>query len=476
MIDYKELCLDKSLKDHLYIQLFRQLKNQILSAKLLAGEKLPPIRKLSETLKVNNVTIVNAYKLLEEGGYVYKKIGSGTFVSEIKYSLASEEEESDFVINFASASPSADLFPVELFKESINKALDRDMGNAFSYQELKGYLPLRQSLSGYLESINIDADPESIHVISGAQQGIDIVSKGLIDYGDYVIVESPTYTGALASLNLKGANILEVPLLTDGPNIAVLKKLIGKYRPKLLYVMPNFHNPTGISYSYEKKKELLSLADKYEFKIIEDDFSSDLYFDSKFPVTLKSLDKNNKVIYIKSFSKVLMPGLRLGFMVAPTDIEKQIMFAKHTSDISTSGLIQRAFDIFLRSGYLSVQVDKIRAEYKSRYFEAIEILEKKNKKIMKCDFPDGGLNFWVEIPEGLDSDVLVRKVNSKGVKVVSGKEFYSSKARENFIRLSISTQKSENLAKGIDIIYDELVKYLNDYNSVADKKSFIPTI
>lgn len=476
MISYEKIELDRDLKDHLYIQLFRQIKQQIISGDLSAEEKLPPIRKLADALNVNNVTVVNAYKLLEEGGYVYKVIGSGTFVSKIKYSVEREIEPSDLSINFASTSPTADLFPVELFKESINTALDRDMGNAFGYQEIKGYLPLRESICKYAMEIDIDTTPENIHIISGAQQGIDIVSKGLVDYGDYVLVETPTYTGAVASLNLKGANILEVPLLPDGPNISALRKLIEKYRPKLFYAMPNFHNPTGISYSDEKKKQILEFANLYNFRIIEDDFSSDLYFDENRPTTLKSLDRDNKVIYIKSFSKVLMPGLRLGFMIAPLDIEKELMFAKHTSDISTSGLIQRAFDIFLRRGYLKVQVDKIRNEYKERYDEVVRIIQQNTSGLYKCDLPLGGLNFWLEIPKGLDCDVLVRKANSKGVKIVSGKEFYPSMVQDNYVRISIASQNVENIEKGFEILEVELLKYLNDYNSVADKKYYIPII
>lgn len=305
-----------------YIQIYNHIKEMIVQRKIKEHEKLPPIRKLADFINVNNATIVKVYELLEKEGYVYKIIGSGTFVSSLKIKEEVNIKKYKDMIHFDSGNPSKDLFPLDNFKAAINMALEEDGASIFEYDEGKGSEELREELCTYLRKKKINTNKNNIQIISGAQQGIDIVCKGLINYSDVVFVEEPTYNGALEVFKSRGAKIITIPMLDDGIDIGILKLKLEKIKPKLIYVMPNFQNPSGISYSEYKKKKLIELSEEYDFYILEDDFISDFAFDSKDNKPLKSYDMKNRVIYIKSFSKILMPGLRIGIVDIPRELQK----------------------------------------------------------------------------------------------------------------------------------------------------------
>ena len=275
------------------------------------------LQNRSDFINVNNATIVKVYELLEKEGYVYKAIGSGTFVSSFNLKKERTNTKDKDIIYFDSGNPSKDMFPLKDFKSAINMALEKDGASIFEYDEGKGSNQLREELSTYLKGKKINTNKDNIQIISGAQQGIDIVCKGLINYSDVVFVEEPTYNGALEVFKSRGAKIITIPMLDDGLDIGILKLKLEKIKPKLIYVMPNFQNPTGISYSTYKKKKLIELSEEYDFYILEDDFISDFSFDSEDNRPLKSYDMKNRVIYIKSFSKILMPGLRIGIVDIP---------------------------------------------------------------------------------------------------------------------------------------------------------------
>ena len=212
-------------------------------------------------------------------------------------------------------------------------ALDDDLASLFNYDDGNGIYELKEVMVEYLAKQKIEASPDNIIITSGGQQGIDIISKGLLGYTDVVFIEEPTYSGAIDLFKMRNTRLISIPLLEDGIDIGLLKMKLEKIRPRLLYLMPNFQNPTGISYSEYKKKKLIDLAEEYNFYILEDDFISDFKFISENHRTLKSYDKYNRVIYIKSFSKILMPGLRMGLMVVPTELVERTVVSKHNSDI-----------------------------------------------------------------------------------------------------------------------------------------------
>lgn len=467
--------LSRSDQQHLYIQLYRGIKELIYTGKLKGGERIPPIRKMAELLGINNVTVIKAYEILEKENLIHKRRGSGSYVSlalpqhskerKSTYALPPIHDEQELpqlkqglirveenMINFASGTPSPELFPVAAFKNALNQVLDRDQGYAFGYQEGQGYYPLREALKGILSQKGMLEDTENIHIISGAQQGIDIASKVLLNHGDYVFVENPTYTGALGAFHSRGARIVDIPLEEDGINLYSLERKIKVHRPKLIYVMPNFHNPTGISYSLEKKARLIELAGKYGFYILEDDYLSELNFCGSDNSTLKSMDHWERVIYIKSFSKILMPGLRLGFLAIPPRMQEHLLLAKHNSDISTSGLLQRAFELYLRSGEWDEHIKFMEHSYFTR-FEAMKkcVMEYFPKEVTYRP-PQGGVNFWFTLPKDLSAETLSDLAQRRKIALATGKLFSINQKEDQHFRLSIAAVTLEEIHQGVEIL------------------------
>lgn len=456
--------LDKAQQEPLYIQLFSQIKSIIEQGIIPEDYKLPPIRELAVQLGINNVTVVNAYKLLEDHKLAYKRVGSGTYVLplEEKLNLDSisiedhEEQEYDYCenegfINFATASPDPGLFPMTDFKKAMNAVIERDGGNAFMYHDSRGYLPLRSSIAAYLAQKEIKVGAEDVYIISGAQQGIDIISKAFLTNGDYVFVESPTYTGAVALFKSRGARIVEIPMLYDGPDMKELEKLLQIIKPKFMYTMPNFQNPTGYCYSERKKKHLMLLVKKYKLLVVEDDYSGDLSYTDKPAVPLKVFDKSDSIIYIKSFSKIFMPGLRVAFLIIPKHIKKDIASAKYMTDISTSGFMQRVLDLYLKENILDEHVKYMKKEYGTRYFEAVRGV----KKLLRgatFNQPNGGLNLWIKLPEGVEASALHELCKENKVIFTPGTVFLKGNEGENHIRISFAGVSSTEIAKGISII------------------------
>ncbi len=468
----EDIVLDKDSSEYLYVQLYKQVKAMISDGEIEVNSKLPTIRKLAKDLGVNNVTVVNAYNLLQEQGYVYKRVGSGTFASDVSSNALkfdseqdpSVEEQSD-MINFAITAPPEDLFPIEDIKISINKVLDRDKGLAFSYQQSQGYYPLRKSIKEYLSGYKIDTSEDNIQIISGAQQGIDILSKALIDYGDVVFTENPTYSGALAVFKSRSARTISINIESDGIDIIDLENKLRSFKPKFIYVMPIFQNPTGYSYSLDKKHKLLELAKKHDFYIIEDDYLSDVSFNNKENVTLKSLDQEDRVIYIKSFSKISMPGLRLAFIVIPKALYNDVLSAKHISDISTSGIIQRAFDVYLTSDSWDKNLKYISDIYINRFNVMIDCVKKYIPDIIKFTLPEGGLNFWFTLPDGYSANELYRNCLENNISISPGSVFNIDKSDNENFRLSVASLDDNSIKNGMNKFSEILSDFLKEYEN-----------
>ncbi|WP_242855779.1 PLP-dependent aminotransferase family protein [Ruminiclostridium josui] len=408
-----------------YLQLFNSIKEKISQGEMKPGERLPAIRSLASQLGVNTSTVVNAYKQLESNSYITAKKGSGYFVSNTKSGKQDTHFSSDLglfkdtsVINFASATPHPSIFPIESFKACINDVLERDKGFAFGYDESNGYRPLRQSILKYFNreySISVE-DESFLQIVSGAQQGIDIIGKVLLNPGDYVVTETPTYDGAVAAFKSRGARVVSVNMDKDGMDMEELEKKVRICKPKLIYIMSRYQNPTTVCYSQEKLKELLLLAKENNLYIVEDDSMSELCFEKEKSTPLKTLDTGNEyVIYLKSFSKILMPGLRVGCMVMPYQLLSDFTNIKHTSDISSSGLIQRSLDLYFRSEKWDEHLQYMKEIYRGRFEFMLNSLENISKYGFKFQKPGGGLYFWVKLPRYLSAKLFYQKCKSNGL-------------------------------------------------------------
>ena len=443
----------------IYLQLYSQLKEKIEKEKIKG--KLIPVIKFAEELEISPSTVAKAYDELERNGYVTKKEGSGVYVKFQKkknvYLEDHMESETfrygyfnpEFNIDFASATPNETVLPMESLKRAINFVLDRDRESAFLYEDPQGYFYLRKTICEKLKKEeNIDIEVKNIQIVSGAQQGIDIISEAFLYPNDIVIVEDPTYRGARNSFKKNDCKIMEVSMQKDGFSVRELEKILKRKKIKLFYTMPNFQNPTGISMSFEKKIKLLELAEKYDFYILEDDGLSNLYFDKNKPETLKSLDKNNRVIYIKSYSKIFMPGLRLAYITIPDILLDTILARKFSSDIYHSGLNQRAFQYLLENGDWDIHMEKARNIFKEKQ----KIMYNSLKKIKDISLrkPKGGLCFWVKLPENVSSKAVYINMLSHGVGILPGVVF--SEKKDNYIRISFAQCEEKNIEEGVKLL------------------------
>ncbi len=455
-----------------YMQLFEHIKNMITDGGLKPGEKLPAVRQLAEAFEINTITVVNAYKQLENNKYITAKKGSGYYVSANKAKKAEAYSSSDLgltanesVINFAGATPHPEIFPIESFKECINEVLERDKGFAFGYQESNGFRPLRKSVLDYLDSsysIKAESEENAI-IVSGAQQGIDLIGKALLNPGDYVLTETPTYDGAVAVFKSRGARVVGVNMEPEGIDLIDLEKKIRICRPKLIYIMTSFQNPTTISYSFKKLQELLVLAARYNVYVVEDDSMSELSYGNAGLHTLKALDgKNELVIYLKSFSKILMPGLRVGCMLVPGVLVSDFTRIKHTSDISSSGLIQRSLDRYFRTGKWGEHLQYMKEIYRGKYEFMLGQLERMEKSGIKFNRPNGGLYFWIKLPGKLSSENFFLSCRKAGLLIIPSGVFYDldNKNKDSHIRLSFAASNIEQIKKGMAILETCLKEYV----------------
>lgn len=469
---FSSIALEKEGKTPLYQQLAEGIAALITEGILPANQKLPPIRRMAEWFAVNTVTVVTAYKHLEQKQLVYSRRGSGTFVSPLPVeqipkpvtnrNLYSFESGllAENAINFASTSLPHEMFPVDAFKRAFDAVLEKEKGGAFRYTDSMGYEPLRQQLCRYLEEHGIKTTVENVQIISGAQQGLDIIAKAMLRYGDVVFVEKPTFYGAAGAFLSHGGKLVEIPVEQDGMDLAVLEDYLKLYQPRFIYMMAYFQTPTGISYSMEKKRRLLELAEKYDTYMIEEDDFYDFHYGKEPLVPLKALDYRNRVIYIKSFSKILMPGLRMGLIVLPKKIQQIVMEAKYTTDISTSGFLQRAMTYYLEENGWEKHAEEARRYGGGKYRKTLSAAQKYLPSEVTFGRPNGGVSLWLALPEGISAEQLCSRMLEKNVILIPGSQYDMHGTEDRHIRLSFANLSDDKIEVGLKRMGDTLREML----------------
>ena len=453
-----------------YVQIANFIKDLIDKRKIKEGNKLETIRELSKKLGVNNVTIVSAYNKLKAEGYAYQKVGSGSYAKRKEVASNFRREYSNTlkklsmedltdVVDFTGETSKEVLFPINDLKHIINEVLERDGANALLSDNRNGYTNLIDTINKAFW--NYKLNNEDILIVSGAQQGIDIASKGILNINDNIIVEKPTYVGALSVFKWRKVNLFEVPIEDDGINLDKFEKILQKNEIRCFYTMSYFQNPTGISYSLEKKKRILDLAEIYDFYIIEDDYLSELIYENSLEyISFKSLDKNDRVIYIKSFSKIFLPGIRLGYLVAPTIFRETLQNSKHNTDITTSSLMQRALELYISDNKWKKNIKNLNDEYIKRYTHMKRLLDKEFKDILTYKDPKGGLNFYLTLKEEfmINTKELFVRLRQKNVYITPGTMFFTSQndGQDSF-RLAFYQTGKEKIEKGMKILKEELI-------------------
>ena len=486
------LPLDRDGPEPLYRQIAAALRERMVRGELTVGERLPPVRALALSLGVTPETAAAAYKELERAGAVTARVGRGTFVAAaaalpppvagtpvpLPFSAAGASTEYadspqhvlfDDILRLASQAgmvafmggvPAPDLLPVEQVRRAIDRVLRRDGAAALQYDAPEGYLPLRRTVARFLEQEGIDADPDGMLITSGVMQGIDLVAKVFVNPGDDVVTESPTYLPSIGAFKTRGARILPVPLDGEGLDLLALERLLVRHRPKLIYTMPSFQNPTGQTMSIEKRLQLLAIAQRFDIPVLEDDYCSLLHYTPRPPVALKALDRSGHVIYLASVSKVISPGLRLGYLLAAPSLLPRLKVAKYQSDMHTPSLIQRAVDLLLKHPETGAHLQRLRAEYRGRRDAILAAMAAHFPAGVSWTRPEGGFHLWVRVPPHVPVMSLFFEATRRGVAFAPGQVFFPGEATENGLRLSFSATSVEAINQGIPVLGELLAAYL----------------
>jgi len=362
------------------------------------------------------------------------------------------------LISFAGGLPAPDVFPVEEFKEACDVVLSEVGPQALQYGMTEGYMPLRELIARHSCRYGILVDYENIQITSGSQQALDLLGKLLINPGDRVLVEAPTYLGALQAWNAYEPEYITVPSDENGMKTEYLENAL-RYGPKFIYVLPNFQNPTGSTLTLERRKQLIQLADQYGVPIVEDDpygqlrYEGDhlppvLVLDDEFQKNGNSNYRGN-VIYLSTFSKTIAPGIRLAWIVAPPEVIKKIVQAKQGADLHTSTFNQMVAYEVAKGGFLDEHVRVIRKVYGERRDVMLESMEKYFPEGVSWTHPLGGMFLWATLPEGIDATELMDKAIALKVAYVPGAPFFPNGGGENTLRLNFSNANKEMIAEGI---------------------------
>ncbi len=352
------------------------------------------------------------------------------------------------IISFAGGLPSPKTFPINAFAEACAKVLREDGQAALQYAASEGYAPLREAVAAQLPWM---VDPAQVLITTGSQQGLDLVAKVLIDAGSRILVETPTYLGALQAFTPMEPEVVSVASDDEGVDVEDLahKAGSGADKARFLYVLPNFQNPTGRTMSEARRAALSARAAALGLPLIEDNPYGDLWFDAPPPLPLTARNPEG-CIYLGSFSKVLAPGLRLGFVVAPKSVYPKLLQAKQAADLHSPGFNQRMVAEVMKHGFLDRHVPTIRALYKAQRDAMLAALAKEMAGLgVQWNTPDGGMFLWVRLPEGMNAVALLPKAVDKGVAFVPGAAFYADHADPRSLRLSFVTASADQIRTGV---------------------------
>lgn len=358
------------------------------------------------------------------------------------------------IISFAGGLPAPQTFPVKQLEEISCQLLREKGATALQYGPTEGEAPLREELAKWLSHEKTSIKAENILITTGSQQGLDIVSKIFLDPNDIVVMELPTYIGGLQTFTSYRAKMVGVPQDNHGMRIDLLGTLLAKLarkgrKPKFIYVVPDFQNPSGVTMTLERRKALLQLAYKFEIPILEDSPYRDLRFAGQAVPAIYSLDTENQVIALGTFSKLLCPGLRLAWIIAPAEWMDRMIVAKQGMDLCSPSYTQLIVAEFLKRGYLKAQVESIRKLYAIKREAMLAALKKYMPRGVKWTEPEGGLFLWVQLPKRMSATELFPKAIENKVAYVIGSAFHCNGKGFNTMRLNFSYPSEEQIDEGI---------------------------
>lgn len=487
--------LNRNDKIPLYLQLKDRIAAMITGKLLLPGSKLPATRDLAESLDVSRNTVVQAYQELEVEGLISSRVGCGTFVSHYPPAGVSMSESTEQVcmsyeglfsagwtrvhadlesvfeqlaqpaaaslfIDMASDQPHPSLLPTAEFGECLQSAVHRYRGQLLTTGSPCGFEPLLDYLPSLLARRNVICRPENLMVVSGLQQALSLIGRLFIDRGDTVLLQHLTYPSALGVFRSLQCNCVGIRMDDEGLCIDVLERILRHRRPKLLYIIPTFHNPSGTTLAAERRRKLMELARDNGFLIVEDDYAHDLAFGGREALPLKSWDVSGSVIHLGSFSESLFPGIRLSWIVAAKPVIDRLALLKQSFDLYTNRILQGALLELCRKGYYDRVVKRKRQAYARRCESLAAAMTQFFPDEVAWHKPKGGLFQWVDIPEELDAFALLLRTRERGVVFSPGRMFAVEEWSRSGFRLSFVSPEEEQIPRGVQIIGDTLKDFL----------------
>lgn len=469
--------MDPSSKEPLYRQIFDQVVERIQSGAFPPGYRLPPSRALATELKTHRNTIVRAFEELSAAGFIVSTVGRGTFVAddvpwmETKdppsrtslpwSSLVSKAVAAEPLgrldrlarppllrdsVNLSRMQPSADRLPHDLLRRCIDHVLRTRGAEALGYAPREGLPRLRELIVSELGRTGVPARVEDVLVTTGSQQALDLIARALIDPGDSFLVEESTYNGAINLFSAAGARVVGVPSDNEGPEMGALEQY-ARAPVKGFYLMPNSGNPTGACMPAARRRRLVEWSHRAGIPLIEDDYGADLNLDDDSPPpALRALD--GEVIYVGTFSKKLIPALRVGFLVCPKDLHQQLLPLKHAMDLGTSVLLQYALCEFITRGYLKAHLRRTVAQYRARRDALAEALRCGLPTEVEWSLPAHGVVLWLTLPAWMDPGTVLEEAESEGVQVTPGVLYSASGRNRRGLRLTFCGESVDRVAEG----------------------------
>ncbi|MDU4325395.1 MULTISPECIES: PLP-dependent aminotransferase family protein [unclassified Clostridium] len=467
--------IDFNDNEPIYMQIENYIKKMIENNMVVNNGKLPATRELSKILGVSRNSIITAYENLEDQGIVYTVKGKGTFISPNKskdkngWKINWEEKVNTYgktsydldiikheipweknLISFKSISPDGELFDMEEFKKAFLNSISIEGHKILNYGYAKGYKPLMEYLLNYMKTKGVDIEGKDIIIVNGFTEGLEMILTAYTNPSDKIICENPTHNTAIKIMRVHELDVVGVSMNEEGIDTKELEEKLSKGDIKLGYLIPSYHNPTGIVMKGEKRYTVYNLFKKYNVPIIEDGFNEELLYNSTHVSPIAALDNGGSgVIYIGSFSKILFPGIRVGWILADKKVIDILESVKRCKNIHTSFLDQGILYEYLRSGAFDKQIKKVRKVYKEKYEFALECINRYVKPTFV--WGEGGLHIYIGI-EGINSRQLLNGCYEKGVIFTPGDIFSVDNISNNTLRLGLSRLTLNEIEEGIKII------------------------
>jgi DNA-binding transcriptional MocR family regulator len=478
-----QLPIDRQSEQPLYQQIQDRLQRLIQSGAMRPGEKLPSIRRLARQIQVSPLTVIEAYGRLESQSLIQSRPGSGYFVTAApapSFAPVQEviiQESGDFcqqfvasvqvqqqggLIDFSSGFPQPS--GVAALQKMARRAIAQANDSLFNYGLPQGISQLQQQIAQILVQQGLEAVPQDLIITNGSQQALALAMQHYLQRGDWVIVEAPTFHGAIALLEQLGARIIGIPMTQTGMNLELLEQYLHSHQPKLIYTISTLHNPTGLTTCQAHRQQLLELANRYQVPILEDNAYEGLNFESV-PAPIKALDTQDRVTYIGTFTKTLIPGLRVGYMLVTGEQYPAILRQKCLHDFHVSTVSQAIVSEYLASGHYRRHLNQLRSYHFQSRNAMLQCLERYFPHQTTWTVPKGGFFLWVQLPDGLSVPALAQAARARGVLIADGAAFFPGRSSYAAIRLNYShslAQIETGIATLGALLHDQLHEKLHN--------------